>query len=62
MRDKYYIWGLALLLLGGGALADHITDNVGSGPISTFVFLFRLCPHLYELWQREMMNRISTRA
>jgi hypothetical protein len=38
MRDKYYIWGLALLLLGGGALADHITDNVGSGPISTFVF------------------------
>ena len=51
MRDKYYIWGLALLLLGGGALADHITDNVGSGPIS-----------LYELWQREMMNLLSMKA
>lgn len=38
MRDKYYIWGLILTILGGASLADHITDNVGSFPISAVVF------------------------
>lgn len=38
MRDKYYIWGLILTILGGASLADHITDGVGSFPISAVVF------------------------
>lgn len=38
MRDKYYIWGLVMTILGGAALADNITDSVGSFPISAIVF------------------------
>jgi hypothetical protein len=38
MRDKYYFWGLVLTVLGGASLADHITDGVGSFPISAVVF------------------------
>ena len=38
MRDKYYIWGLLMTILGGASLADHITDGVGSFPISAVVF------------------------
>ena len=38
MRDKYYIWGLVMTVLGGASLADHITDSVGSFPISAIVF------------------------
>ena len=38
MRDKYYIWGLIMTVLGGASLADHVTDGVGSFPISAVVF------------------------
>lgn len=38
MRDKYYIWGLVMTILGGASLADSITDGVGSFPISAVVF------------------------
>lgn len=38
MRDKYYIWGLIMTILGGASLADHVTDGVGSFPISAVVF------------------------
>ena len=37
MRDKRYVWGLVLTILGGASLADHITDGVGSFPISAVV-------------------------
>lgn len=36
--NKRYLWGLAMTVLGGAALADHITDGVGSFPISAVVF------------------------
>ena len=38
MRGKDYAWGIVLLVLGGAALADHITDGVGSFPVSAVVF------------------------
>lgn len=38
MRDKYYIWGLIMTVLGGASLADHVTDGVGSFPISAVIF------------------------
>ena len=38
MRDKYYVWGLVMTVLGGASLADFITDNRGSFPISAVVF------------------------
>ena len=38
MRDKYYIWGLVMTILGGASLADNITDGFGSFPISAVVF------------------------
>lgn len=38
MRDKYYTWGFIMTILGGASLADHITDGVGSFPISAVVF------------------------
>jgi hypothetical protein len=37
-NTKRYLWGLGLTILGGAALADHITDGVGSFPISAVVF------------------------
>ena len=33
-----YSKGLIMMVLGGAALADHITDGVGSFPISAVVF------------------------
>ena len=36
--NKQYLWGLAMTVLGGASLADHITDGVGSFPISAVVF------------------------
>lgn len=38
MRDKYYIWGLVMTVIGGASLADFITDNQGSFPISAVIF------------------------
>lgn len=38
MRDKYYIWGLVMTVLGGASLADHITYGVDAFPISAVVF------------------------
>jgi len=38
MRDKYYIWGLVLTVLGGASLADHITYGVDRFPVSAVVF------------------------
>ena len=35
---KRYLWGLTMVVLGGASLADHITDGVGSMPISAVVF------------------------
>ena len=37
-NTKRYLWGLGLTVLGGSALADHITNGVGSFPISAVVF------------------------
>lgn len=34
----YYSKGLIMMILGGASLADHVTDNVGSFPISAVVF------------------------
>ena len=36
--SKRYLWGITMVVLGGASLADHITDGVGSFPISA-VFL-----------------------
>ena len=36
--DKGYFIGLCMVILGGASLADHITDGVGSFPISAVVF------------------------
>lgn len=36
--SKYYCWGLTMVILGGASLADHITDGIGSFPISAVVF------------------------
>ena len=38
MRDKYYIWGLVMTVIGGASLADFVTDNQGSFPISAVIF------------------------
>lgn len=38
MRDKYYIWGLIMTVLGRASLADHITYGVDAFPISAVVF------------------------
>ncbi|MBQ1297435.1 MAG: hypothetical protein IIY21_25550 [Clostridiales bacterium] len=35
---KIYAWGITMVVLGGASLADHITDGVGSFPISAVVF------------------------
>lgn len=37
MRDKQYFIGVCMVILGGASLADHITDGVGSFPISAVV-------------------------
>ena len=37
-KDNLYLWGLTMVALGGASLADHITDGVGSFPISAVVF------------------------
>ena len=38
MRDKYYIWGLIMTILGGASLADNITNGFGNFPISAIIF------------------------
>lgn len=38
MRDKQYFIGVCMVILGGASLADHITDGIGSFPISAIVF------------------------
>lgn len=38
MRDKLYFAGGSMVILGGASLADHITDGIGSFPISAVVF------------------------
>ena len=38
MRDKQYFLGVCMVVLGGSSLADHITDGVGSFPMSAVVF------------------------
>lgn len=38
VRNKCYLWGLTLLLFGGAGMAEHITSNRGSYPISAVVF------------------------
>lgn len=38
MRDKQYVWGLVMVVLGGASLADHITYGVDAFPISAVVF------------------------
>jgi hypothetical protein len=39
MRDsKLYAKGVFLLLFGGAGLAEHITSNAGSFPVSAVVF------------------------
>lgn len=37
-NDRLFGWGLIMTILGGASLADHITDGVGSFPISAVVF------------------------
>ena len=37
-RSSLYCWGLAMTVIGGASLADFITDNQGSFPISAVVF------------------------
>lgn len=36
--NRLYCWGLVMTVLGGASLADFITDNRGSFPISAVVF------------------------
>ena len=36
--SKLYCWGLAMMVIGGASLADFITDNMGSFPISAVIF------------------------
>lgn len=36
--SKRYLWGITMVILGGASLADHITDGIGSFPISAVVF------------------------
>ena len=36
-RSREYCWGLVLTVLSAASLADHITDGVGSFPISAVV-------------------------
>lgn len=38
MRDRLYLIGVSMVVLGGASLADHITDGVGCFPISAVVF------------------------
>ena len=38
MRDKYYVWGLVMTVLGGASLADHITYGVDAFPFSAVIF------------------------
>ena len=38
MRDSLYVKGLVLFLFGGAGLAEHITSNRGSFPISAVIF------------------------
>lgn len=38
MRDKLYFAGVSMVILGGASLADHITNGIGSFPISAVVF------------------------
>jgi len=37
-KDREYFWGLVLTVISAASLADHITEGVGSFPISA-VFL-----------------------
>jgi len=36
--DKQYLAGVILSLLGGASLADHVTNGVGTFPISAVIF------------------------
>lgn len=36
--DKQYLAGVILALLGGASLADHVTNGVGTFPISAVIF------------------------
>ena len=38
MKGSMYGKGLVLLVLGGAGLAEHITSNRGSFPISAVIF------------------------
>lgn len=38
MKGNIWLLGISMLVLGGASLADHITENVGSFPISAVVF------------------------
>lgn len=36
--NKRYLWGLAMFVFGAAGMAEHITSNRGSFPISAVVF------------------------
>ena len=57
MRDKYYVWGLILTVLGGASLADHVTDGVGSFPISAVVFGFGFILICYSYGKEKIHRR-----
>lgn len=38
MKDREYFIGVCMVILGGASLADHITDGIGSFPISAVIF------------------------
>ena len=38
MKNREYFAGVCMVVLGGASLADHITDGIGSFPISAVIF------------------------
>lgn len=36
--DKQYLAGVILALIGGASLADHVTNGIGTFPISAVIF------------------------
>lgn len=38
MKNREYFVGVCMVVLGGASLADHITDGIGSFPISAVIF------------------------
>lgn len=38
MKNREYFIGVCMVVLGGASLADHITDGIGSFPISAVIF------------------------